>query len=110
MKNKLWMGIGAMVFSATASAGIPQLNYSCPGDLSVHADQGGPVYINGSEADLKKFSDSYFEAKKSGTTITIMINPDGSPDISYTAPHGVNGVCSASAGESAAGSSTGGGQ
>lgn len=69
------------------------LNYSCPNDISVHADKGGPVYINGKEAKLKVFNDRYYEAKGSGVTVSININPDGSPSLSNTGKHGANGVC-----------------
>tara|TARA_Y100001951_G_scaffold69816_2_gene56724 strand:- start:29295 stop:29894 length:600 start_codon:yes stop_codon:yes gene_type:complete len=83
----------ALLASGMAQAGIPLLNYSCPGSIEVHADQGGPVYVNGKEAKLKKFSDSYYEASHDGVTISLMQNPDQSMSVSYTAKHGVHGVC-----------------
>jgi hypothetical protein len=90
-----------MVFSAfllasaaSAHADIPLLNATCPGNIEVHADQGGPVYINGKEGRLKKFNNNYFEAKGGGVTISLAINPDGTPSISYTGKGGANGVCS----------------
>jgi hypothetical protein len=70
------------------------LNATCPGNVEVHADQGGPVFLNGKQASLKRFSDSYYEAKGAGITLTIMINPDGTPSLSYTGPQRANGVCS----------------
>lgn len=75
--------------------GLPLLNASCPGGISVHVDEGGPVYINGKQASLKKFNDNYYEAKGGGTTISITFKPDGTPDVSYTGQHGANGVCRA---------------
>jgi len=78
---------------AIAQAQIPLLNATCPGNIEVHADKGGPIYINGKEAPLKKFNDNYFEAKGSGVTISLTINPDGSPDVSYTGKNRANGVC-----------------
>ncbi|MBK1866279.1 hypothetical protein [Taklimakanibacter albus] len=90
-----------MVFSAfllasaaSAHADIPLLNATCPGKIEVHADQGGPVYINGKEGKLKKFNNNYYEAKGGGVTISLAINPDGTPSISYTGKGGANGVCS----------------
>jgi ribose 1,5-bisphosphokinase PhnN len=84
-----------IAITATASlAAIPQLNYTCPGKIEVHADQGGPVYINGKKATLKVFNENYYEAKGSGVTISISINPDGTPSVSYTGPGRNNGVCS----------------
>lgn len=82
-----------LVAASTAQAGIPMLNATCPGDIEVHADKGGPIYINGQEGKLKKFNDNYFEAKGSDVTISLSINPDGSPDVSYTGKNRANGVC-----------------
>jgi hypothetical protein len=102
--NKLFMASSAIalatsqiVITATASlAAIPLLNYTCPGKIEVHADKGGPVYINGKEAKLKVFNQNYYEAKGSGVTISISINPDGTPSVSYTGPGRNNGICSPS--------------
>jgi hypothetical protein len=77
-------------------AGIPLLNVSCTDKYEVHADQGGPVFINGKETKLKKVNDNYYEATGSGITVSIAINPDGSPTVSYTGQHGINGICQAS--------------
>ena len=85
-----------VLFPVVASAGLPLLNATCPGGIEVHADEGGPVYINGKEARLKKLSASYYEAKGSGVTISISINPDGSQTVSYTGKHGANGICQVS--------------
>lgn len=81
---------------ATASkAGIPLLNATCPTGLDVHADEGGPVYVNGKEASLKRFNDNYFEAKDAatGSTISLSKSPDGTMSVSYTGRGGANGVC-----------------
>jgi hypothetical protein len=84
-----------IAITATVSvAAIPQLNYTCPGKIEVHADQGGPIYINGKEAKLKVFNKNYYEAKGSGVTISLSINPDGTPSVSYTGPGRNNGICS----------------
>jgi hypothetical protein len=76
-----------------AHAGIPLLNATCPGKIEVHADEGGPIYINGKEGQLKKFNDNYFEAKGAGVTISLSINPDGSLAVSYTGKNKANGIC-----------------
>ena len=83
----------ALCLTGTANAGIPFFNATCPGKIEVHADQGGPVFINGKAAKLKKSNDNYYEAKGAGITVSISINPDGSPDLSYTGKHGANGIC-----------------
>lgn len=95
--STLTVAAAQIAMTATASlAAIPLLNYTCPGKIEVHADKGGPVYINGKEAKLKVFNQNYYEAKGSGVTISIMINPDGTPDVSYTGPGRSNGICSES--------------
>ncbi|HDS1819683.1 TPA: hypothetical protein QEM96_004382 [Pseudomonas putida] len=86
--------IGALLAaSGAAQAGIPLVNATCPGSIEVHADKGGPIYINGKESQLKKFNDNYFEAKGSGVTISLSINPDGSLSVSYTGKNRANGIC-----------------
>ena len=87
--------LGALLacLAGLAQAQIPLVNATCPGDIEVHADEGGPIYINGKEAKLKKFNDNYFEAKGSGATISLTVSPDGSPSVSYTGKGGANGVC-----------------
>ena len=87
--------LGALLVSAAgiAHSDIPLLNATCPGNIEVHADEGGPIYINGKEATLKKFNDNYFEAKGSGITVSLTISPNGSPDVSYTGKNRANGVC-----------------
>ncbi|MBP1873935.1 hypothetical protein LPJGGPFB_02836 [Ensifer adhaerens] len=95
MKISLRAGatIAAFALAAPAFAGIPLVNATCPGNIEVHADEGGPIYINGKEGKLKKFNDNYFEAKGAGVTISLSINPDGSPAVSYTGKGGANGIC-----------------
>ena len=73
----------ALLAASPAFAKIPLVNATCPGKIEVHADEGGPVYIN----------DNYYEAKGGGVTISLTIRPDGSPDVSYTGHGGANGVC-----------------
>lgn len=91
--KQLLSGVVLACAAGFANADIPLVNATCPGNLEVHADEGGPIYINGKEAKLKKFSDSYFEAKESGVTVSLTIRPDGSPDVSYTGKGGAHGVC-----------------
>lgn len=91
--KRLLIGTLVVLAAGTANAGIPQVNATCPGNIEVHADEGGPIYINGKEAKLKKFSETYFEAKGSNVTISLMVNPDGSPSVSYTGKGKANGVC-----------------
>lgn len=78
---------------SVAQADVPLFNATCPGRVEVHADAGGPIYINGKEAKLKRFNDNYYEARSGKVTISLSIRPDGSPDLSYTRKGGANGVC-----------------
>lgn len=85
-------------FVAPAMAAVPFFNASCPGGIDVHADEGGPVYVQGREAALKRFNDRYFEARdaNSGITLSISRSDDGTPQISYTSRGGANGICQVS--------------
>jgi hypothetical protein len=106
--KKLLMMAFALFAAGTAHAGIPLLNVSCTDKYEVHADEGGPVFINGKKTKLKKVNDNYYEATGSGITVSIAINPDGSPTVSYTGKHGINGICQASeSGGSGKGSNSG---
>lgn len=85
-----------LAFAASANAAIPLLNGSCPGGLEIHADEGGPVYVNGKETTLKRFNDDYYEARDSGSGVTLSISrsADGGTQVSYTGAGGRNGICS----------------
>lgn len=87
-----------------AQAQIPQLNATCPGNIELHVDQGGPAFINGREATLKVSNENYYEARdaKLGVTVSVSRNPDGSSDVSYTGKNRANGVCKVVSTESAA--------
>nr|WP_295381936.1 DUF3011 domain-containing protein [Pseudoxanthomonas sp.] len=94
-----WMLAGAIVLSlgnaGNALAAIPGFNATCPGAIEVHADEGGPVYVNGRETQLKRFNDNYFEARDAQSEVTLSLgtSPDGSVQLSYTGKGGANGVC-----------------
>lgn len=80
-----------------AHADVPFFNATCPGHLEVHADEGGPVYLNGSEAKLHRFNANYYEASHGPTTVSISVNPDGSLAVSYTRQGSGNGICQVNA-------------
>lgn len=84
-----------LVFGAAgaAQAKIPLLNATCGGGIEVHADEGGPVYINGKQAKLKKENSNYYEATHGHTTISMARTEDGSWLLSYTGKNQANGVC-----------------
>lgn len=79
--------------AASLKPRIPLFNATCGNDIEVHADEGGPVFIDGEKTSLKKFNDNYFEATAGGTTISISFNPDDSLGLSFTGPNRANGIC-----------------
>ncbi len=92
MKKTLVL-LASLIASSAVHAAIPLVNATCPGKIEVHARKGGPIYINGKEAKIKIVGDSYYEAKGSGVTISLLINPDGSVEMSYTGKNRANGIC-----------------
>lgn len=78
--------------AGAAHAKLPRLNATCPTGIDVHADEGGPVYVNSQEARVTG-SGSSFEARSGDIVIDIGINVDQSVDVFYTARGGANGVC-----------------
>lgn len=90
------LATSALGLGSGAQAAIPLVNATCGAGVEVHADQGGPVYINGKEAALKRFNDNYYEAKGQDVTISLAINPDGTPNLSATWKGGRNGTCTVS--------------
>ena len=94
--------LSVLGYVGNAAAEIPVFNGTCPG-AEVHADRGGPVYVNGHEAQLKRFNDNYYEARTNdGLTLSITRNGDGGVQMSYTRRGGGNGVCQVSSGSAAA--------
>lgn len=78
---------------AAQAANLPAFEVTCPDDVAVRAEAGGPVYIGDKPAVLSKFSEQYFEAKGEGTTIAISLRGAGSPNVTYSGPQGAKGVC-----------------
>ena len=91
--NSILLATALIALGSAALARVPTLNATCGDGTEVHADEGGPVYINGKEAKLHKSNDNYYEAKLGHVTISISISPDGSADVSYTGKGGANGIC-----------------
>ena len=100
--KRLFSAAMLLCFAGAASAGLPTINATCPGDIDLHVDEGGDAYINGNGAKLHKSNDNYYEVKGSGVVISIAIGPDGSLSLSYTGKHGANGICTAAASGAAA--------
>ncbi len=75
------------------AANLPAFEVTCPTDLTVRAEAGGRVYINDKQMVLHKLSEQFFEAKGEGVTLSISLNADGSPLVSYTGKQGAHGIC-----------------
>ncbi len=86
-------GNGGPGWDGGRPGGIPLFNARCPMGIEVHADRGGPVYINGKEARLTVQRRDYFEAQSNRITVSISRTPDGSLSVSYTGPRRANGIC-----------------
>lgn len=84
----------AALAASPASAKLPTLNATCPGGKEIHVDAGGPVFINGKRAALKRINNNFYEATGQGIKLSISINPDGSADMSWTGRGRANGICS----------------
>jgi hypothetical protein len=91
---KLFFAAALTFLAGAAHAGIPFFNAVCGDGIDVHADEGGPIYINGKEGKLHVFNKSAYEATHGHVAIDVTINPDGSPLVMYTGKHGANGACS----------------
>ena len=91
---------GSMAADGAAPAGgmasIKTLNATCPGDIEFHADEGGPAYVNGNEADVAVSNENYYEAKGGGVTISVSSEAGANPTVSYSGPGGANGICQVS--------------
>jgi hypothetical protein len=77
------VAVSMLLVPFPAFANMPLLNATC-GGVEVHADRGGPVLINGKVANLKKVSDTYYEASLGGVLVSLEINADGSPSLYAT--------------------------
>lgn len=91
--NKLLFAAALLAMGSAHAASLPKFEVTCPTDLAVRADAGGPVFINDKKAILSKFSEQYYEAKGQGVTLSISIAADGSPTVTYTGKQGANGIC-----------------
>ncbi|PKM24190.1 MAG: hypothetical protein CVV09_17380 [Gammaproteobacteria bacterium HGW-Gammaproteobacteria-13] len=92
--NRLPTLIALLTASGLAhAANLPAFEVTCPTDLSVRAEAGGPVYINDKQIVLHKLSEQFFEAKGEGVTLSISLNAAGAPTVSYTGKQGANGIC-----------------
>ncbi|WP_211596419.1 hypothetical protein [Paracoccus aestuariivivens] len=69
------------------------MNATCPTGIEIHADEHGPIYFNGNDAKITSQNDNYVEATHGHVTVSLMINPDNTVEVSYTGPNRANGIC-----------------
>lgn len=93
--ERLVLALAAIGFASAAQAAIPTINATCPGGIELHVDAGGTAFINGESAKTTMYGEDAFDAKLGRTTVSVMLNPDGTATVSYTAPGGANGMCEA---------------
>ncbi|WP_310607395.1 lysozyme inhibitor LprI family protein [Buttiauxella brennerae] len=75
-------------------AAPPQaFNFSCGKSGGVYSDGNGGVWVDGKKATIKQSSPTYWEATSGKTVISIMRTTEGNPDISFTGPNRIHGVC-----------------
>jgi hypothetical protein len=72
------------MIAGTAQADIPFFTATCPGGIAVHAEEGGPVTVDGIEADILSETKYGVEVRGGDVTVVMMIKPDGS--LSVTVP------------------------
>ena len=74
-------------------ATIAMVSGTCPDDIEFRAEQGGPFYVNGQEADVTVSNPNYYEARSGDVTISVASEAGANPLVSYTGPGRANGIC-----------------
>ena len=101
MQNFLLSVAILLAIGSDANAEIPVIKATCPGNIEVRSDEGGPVYINGKESAVTEVRKNYYEAVGEGAqfTVSISVRADGSASEFYTTQHGGDSVCKISGSE-----------
>lgn len=79
--------------SATVQARVIFFNATCGNGVTVHADEGGPVYINGKLAELTTIDRETYEARHGETTIHVGRNAEGTLVVTSSTRGGAKGNC-----------------
>lgn len=90
-----YLAAAILVFASasTAVAKIPRLDAKCGDDITVHAEEGGPVLIDGKDSKIKTIDENHYEARDHKILITIAVGADGSPTLTYARKNGPSGGC-----------------
>ena len=94
--NAVAAAVALYAFGGAAHASMPVFQGTCPMDIKLESDKHGNVLINGHKSSVKKFNDTYWEAKHKDVTISIA-KEGNDAIVSYTAKGGVNGICTVTA-------------
>jgi hypothetical protein len=90
--KRLPLGV-MLVASGAAQAGIPLVNATCPGNIEVHADKGGPIYINGKEGKLEEVQRQLFRSQGQRCDDLAVDQPGRLCELSHTGKNRANGIC-----------------
>lgn len=83
----------ALTTAATEAAEIPLFNAVCGESVEVHADERGPIYIDGEAVTPKAVGEDTFEVTRKGTTVSVTVFDDSSLEVRYSDPEGKSGPC-----------------
>lgn len=92
MKKLILLALSLIPLASFAAPPQP-FNFSCGKTGGVYSDGKGGVWVDGQKAAVKQSSPTYWEATSGKTVISIMRTADGNPEISFTRPNRVHGVC-----------------
>lgn len=74
------------VFAAECAGGVNQ------GGYNIDTDGKGHLWVNGHRVRLEQINENYWEGAYHGAVFSIS-SGENAPDVSYTARHGANGIC-----------------
>lgn len=81
-----------VLMTGAALAKAPYFAAKCPTDITVETDRAGRAYLSGKKAAVRSKNANYWEIVGGGVTISVAKDA-GSLTVTYTGPHGANGVC-----------------
>ena len=84
--------VTVLLLAGAAFAKVPYFAAKCPTDIRVETDRSGRAYLSGEKATVRSKNANYSEIVGGGVTVSVAKNA-GELIVSYTGPHGANGVC-----------------
>lgn len=76
-------------------AAIPLTDAICADNIEVHAEEDGPIYVNGRETSVKQLDENHYEAfdSESGVTVSLRLKPNGGVDVSSSGHDAMGSAC-----------------